>query len=312
MPKSYRQDPDTGKWVEYDPKGYRKKRAEEAASSVEPSVRRKELEAYAETVDRLGETARESLEAVLLADLQDFDPNMPEKEWKELRERLIEDLYQTRLYWSDAAGLAATDFYDKIITNRYNTGMFNPAMLPDQVSREMCADAVRALARHLFDGKSDKFVEKVLENAQNGVRRYANDTIMLNARRDGAKGVRYARVPVGVETCAFCIMLASRGFVYATKKTAGVDSHFHPNCDCKIVPGFDGDVIEGYDREAYLNIYDAGNRGAGVADTLNNIRRDILYPVHKDHINEVKRAWWARSRDEQNAKRRKRREGAQG
>lgn len=292
MPQAYRQDPETGKWVLYDPK----EDARVAESSVRPSVKRKELEEYAATIDTLAENGTTSLETVLMADLQQFDPDMDEKDWKELRELLIEDLYQTRLYWSDAAGLAACEFYDKIITNRENTGMFNSAQLPDQISRKMCADSIRALAKYLFEGNQQKFIEKVLENAHNGIRRYANDTIMMNTRRDGMKGVRFARVPVGAETCAFCIMLASRGFVYYSKESATGNGHVHPNCDCKIVPGFDGDVIEGYDPSVYEGIYNAGNKGRGMNDTINNIRRDILYPVHKDHINQVKRSWYARNK----------------
>lgn len=292
MAQAYRQNPQTGEWEPYDPKA----NARKAAASVRPSVRRKELEEYAATIEALAETAGVSLETVLLSDLQAFDPNMDEKAWKELRELLIEDLYQTRLYWSDAAGLAACEFYDKIITNREETGLFGAAVLPDQVSRKICAEVVRALAKHLFEGNTQKFIEKVLENANNGIRRYANDTVLMNTRRDGTKGVRYARVPVGIETCAFCIMLASRGFVYYSQESASANGHVHPNCDCKIVPGFDGDVIEGYDPSVYEAIYDAGNNGKGINDTLNNIRRDILYPVHKDHINEVKRSWYARKK----------------
>lgn len=298
MAQAYRQNRETGKWEPYDPKADKKAKAEKAASSVNPTIRRKELEEYAATVDKLAETASASLETVLMADLQAFDPNMSDKEWKELRELLIEDLYQTRLYWSDAAGLAACEFYDKIISNHDGTGLFGTAALPDQVSRKVCADVIRALAKHLFEGDFQKFIEKVKDNAHNGVRRYANDTILKNVKRDGMKGIRYARVPVGIETCAFCIMLASRGFVYYSKESASANGHVHPNCDCKIVPGFDGDVIEGYDPSVYEGIYNAGNRGNGMKDTINNIRRDILYPVHKDHINEVKRAWYARNKQQ--------------
>lgn len=328
MAQAYRQDRETGEWVQYDPKKDREKRAEEASSSVKPAVRRKELEEYAATVDQLGETARTSLESVLAADLQQFSPDMTDKEWKELREVLIEDLYQTRTYWSDAAGMAATEFYDNIITNRSATGYFNPAYLPDPVSRKVCADVVRALAHLVFEGRIDKFIEKVCDNAQNGVRAYANKTIIANCKRDGMKGVRYARVPVGIETCAFCIMLASRGFVYHSKKSAGENEHMHPNCDCKIVPGFDGDVIEGYDRQVYLNMYNAAasqyekgerwagsywrhaERGKNVNEILKYMRRKMLYPVHKDHINEVKRQWWEKNKDYQNAKRRDKKKGA--
>lgn len=321
MAQAYRYDPETDQWVEYDPKKAKKERARKAESSLPVSIKREELERYAATVDQLADNASMSLESTLIDLLQDFDPNMPEKEWKELREGLIEYLYQTRLYWSDAAGAAACEFYDNIITNREGVGFFNSAQLPEQVSRKMCADSIRALAYLLFEGKMEKFVEKVLENAHNGVRQYANKTILLNTRRDGMRGVRYARVPMGIETCAFCIMLASRGFVYYSKKTAGENEHMHVHCDCKIVPGFAGDVIEGYDEKVYKDIYDAaaegyslGNRNSNVDHILNYMRREILYPVYKDSINQKKRVWWSKNKDDQNAIRRenaaKRREEA--
>lgn len=314
MAQAYRKDPETGKWVAYDPQDDKKVKAKEAGSSLPVSVRRKELEQYAATIDQLADNASSSLELVLNDILQDFDPNMPEKEWKELREGLIEYLYQTRTYWGDSAGLEACEFYDKVITNREGVGRYNSAQLPEQVSRKSCADSVRALSHYLFEGKADKFVEKMLENAHNGVRQFANSTVMFNTRRDGTKGVRYARVPMGVETCAFCIMLASRGFVYYSKKTAGENEHMHPHCNCKIVPGFEGDVIEGYDNKVYLNIYEAaatgyksGDRGRNLDNILNYMRREILYPVHKDGINEKKRLWWEKNKDDQNAKRRAKR-----
>ena len=55
---------------------------------------------------------------------------------------------------------------------------------------------------------------------------------------------------MGCETCAFCLMLASRGAVYHSRKTAGEFMHFHRGCDCKVVPGFeddpDAELVEGY------------------------------------------------------------------
>lgn len=43
-------------------------------------------------------------------------------------------------------------------------------------------------------------------------------------------------------------MLASRGFVYETKTTAGEDKgYYHAHCRCKIVAGKKGTEIKGYD-----------------------------------------------------------------
>lgn len=59
-----------------------------------------------------------------------------------------------------------------------------------------------------------------------------------NAERDPA-GVRWARMPIG-ETCAWCLMLASRGAVYLSEESAGSGGHFHAQCDCQIVAVFPG------------------------------------------------------------------------
>lgn len=79
--------------------------------------------------------------------------------------------------------------------------------------------------------------------------RRANQTMRVNAKRDGH---RCARVPMGGETCTFCAMLASRGFVYRSAKLAGEGDHFHNNCRCKVIPGFDGMSVQGYDPNEWL------------------------------------------------------------
>ncbi len=93
---------------------------------------------------------------------------------------------------------------------------------------------------------SDEFPERSAEDsmkselgrlAKNQVARRANDTVMDNVKRDRKSGVRFARVPMGNHTCAFCTMLASRGFIYWSEETAGAFAHWHADCRCKVVPG---------------------------------------------------------------------------
>ncbi len=68
---------------------------------------------------------------------------------------------------------------------------------------------------------------------------------------------RFGRVPVG-STCTWCEMLASRGFVYTSPKSAGLFMRFHYKCDCQVVPGFEGkNPVEGYDPGVYKARYDA-------------------------------------------------------
>lgn len=113
--------------------------------------------------------------------------------------------------------------------------------------------AVRYQARHLVDGDPDAFVDGVSDAARFFTERGANDTMYhlteTDVRRLGHK-VRFARVPMGPTTCEWCLMLASRGFVYHNAKTAGEAKKFHRNCDCRIVPSYGkGAEVEGYDPD---------------------------------------------------------------
>lgn len=49
-------------------------------------------------------------------------------------------------------------------------------------------------------------------------------------------------VSAGFETYTFCLMIASRGAVYHTRKSAGEWKHFHRECDCKMAPSCAGSI----------------------------------------------------------------------
>lgn len=62
------------------------------------------------------------------------------------------------------------------------------------------------------------------------------DTVIGNVRRDPtAKGWARLTEP---DPCHFCAMLAARGAVYRSQKTAGFDAHDH--CRCHVEPWFSG------------------------------------------------------------------------
>lgn len=118
-------------------------------------------------------------------------------------------------------------------------------------------------------GDAELFVESVLDRLDYEAKRAAGYTTVANGQADRARP-RFARVPTGSETCPFCIMLASRGFVYHSARKAGALDHYHPNCDCRIVPCFDSvevltamgakrrlspTVYEGYDPNRYFDRY---------------------------------------------------------
>lgn len=79
------------------------------------------------------------------------------------------------------------------------------------------------------------------------------DTVMQAAHKDNAA---YARVPEP-GACKFCLMLASRGFVYS-KSTVGDSKKFHGKCRCNAMPVWDetrARVEYGYDPDALYDLY---------------------------------------------------------
>ena len=120
-------------------------------------------------------------------------------------------------------------------------------------------DVARYQAKKLAKEGDAAFARACGEFARNDAFRSLNETIIANVGRDRDKGAMFARVPTGTETCTFCLMLASRGAVYHTRKTAGEWRHFHRGCDCKVVPSFEDDpeaeLVQGVKPRELYELY---------------------------------------------------------
>lgn len=154
-------------------------------------------------------------------------------------------------YTDNVAAVAAV-FYDGLRAQAGISDGFE-AQADSRRNPEATAGAVRAFMQTQVDGQPFEVLENLLEDrADYEIKRAANECVAHNAKID-PKRPKYARVPTGAETCMFCIMLASRGFVYSTEEMA---SHAHANCDCRLVPGFDGYTsVEGYDPDLYYDMW---------------------------------------------------------
>ena len=124
---------------------------------------------------------------------------------------------------------------------------------------ESVDDVARYQAKKLAKEGDAAFARACGEFARNYAFRSLSETIIANVGRDRDGGAMFARVPTGTETCTFCLMLASRGAVYHTRKTAGEWRRFHRGCDCKVVPSFEDDpmstLVDGKDPNDALRWY---------------------------------------------------------
>lgn len=171
---------------------------------------------------------------------------------------------------------------------------------------------VRYLMEKWKDGDGQGFIDAVCATARANAEFGANATMAhaaaKQAERNGKKGgkrkeargggqkqasaLRFARVPMGGrETCDFCIMLASRGFVYHTKETAGELKHYHANCACRIVPGFEGDKVEGYDPDYYYDVWKNPEDHPEVRDARNARRRELYREKHPKNAKSGPAKW---------------------
>ena len=143
----------------------------------------------------------------------------------------------------------------------------------------------------------DQIVAESTKQVENGGRRQIIKSVEKAPERlNPNKIVGWARVATGAETCAWCLMMVSRGPVYQFASTAGIDLddstaldmyqnnedmkelmiQWHPNCDCKVVPVFDRSNWPG--RDAYQRAEQIWRETTGPysgRDKLNAFRRKI-------------------------------------
>lgn len=146
--------------------------------------------------------------------------------------------------YGDLAATAAAEWYEAL-----HPGLFQ-ATTAAPIATDAVEGTIRYHATHLFSDNPGEF-GRVIEGAvQRHVVYSGRRTIARNANVDPAKP-RFGRVPQGAHTCAWCGMLASRGFVYRSEQLAGADGRFHDDCDCQIVPSWEANQahIDGYDPD---------------------------------------------------------------
>lgn len=153
---------------------------------------------------------------------------------------------------ADAAARIAAAFYEGMSV--YQTGQEYDAETISGHIPEATERATRGIFEKAVQGDVKGMTDQLLGRLDYEVKKAAGETVMGNTERD-KRDVRYARVPGGGETCDFCIMLASRGFVYKSAASAGELNHYHAHCRCRIVPGFEGATVEGYDPDFYAGLY---------------------------------------------------------
>lgn len=206
-----------------------------------------DVQQLARTQNRAGDVAERRLRA-LWKKLPLDDLDTLEDALYQLYPRLVEES-------AEVASSAALEWYEKQREEEGIAQAYSPTM-PTQIIDE--TEAEKIVSASINDLREGIGRARVLARLTDGGRKLISDaaraTIQHAAEHD-PKTPRYARVPTGDKTCAWCMLWASRGFVYKSKETAQFRrSHF--KCDCQIVPSWaKNPAIRGYDHKQYEQMY---------------------------------------------------------
>lgn len=149
--------------------------------------------------------------------------------------------------YGERAAAVAVEFYDEQ-RELAHVKIDYDAEIPDLSGYiyKLQGDVSRTTSQY---SELEKIVATLQGYASRRTYEYVDETITYNSMRDSAHP-RWALVP-HADACAWCVFLASQGFVYRTKNTVARHNH----CRCTPTPEFDGGGLEGYDQDKYLDAY---------------------------------------------------------
>lgn len=234
---------------------------------------REALNAYSE--------AQRNIVALAKADLNTFWALLDLSNPALVRDQLLDFVPALVQTYGDVAASAAAEWYEGLRA-KFVPGAFS-AVTGGVVDADQVAGSVRYAAGGLFTDTPEQVLASLNGSVQRLVQYSGRETVARNVASDRSRP-RYARIPQGV-TCAWCTMLASRGFVYHSKKSAGeTDGHFHDDCDCQLVPSWDKTpFVEGYDPDRMYDQYQAAREASGSGN-----QKDIAASMRRLFPDELK------------------------
>jgi hypothetical protein len=230
-------------------------------------IKYSELLEYQRSLGTLSETAQKELLHIW--------GQFSQMSLEDAREALIVSMEGLVAKYGDPAALLSAEFMERSLPTTM-TRTFQP-ILSGGVTPEQIESEVRYAMGSWAKGVPEETIRVLLSALDRYVKFPARQTVIDAAKRH--KKLRFARVPTGAKTCEFCLLLASRGFVYWSRETAGEFSRFHSHCDCLVVAGYANETeIAGYDPE---DLYHRYLEAQGKAKT--NDLKGVLEGYRREH-----------------------------
>lgn len=230
----------------------------------------RDLERINAAQSKLVEAARDELDELLRhVDLDDLDA---------VSRALTEAYPALARKFGKAGQVAASAWYSSL----HPTG-WRPSGV--RVADEISMKAVRYALHRMYVAKDSKVGIAIVRGVlQKDIATAVRGSLFEFGVRD-PKPPLFASVPVG-KTCAFCTMLASRGYAY--RKRRGDLGAFHADCDCKMVPswGKRDRKLRGYNPERYEQMYAQARKKADeqkIAPTARNMTA-LMREMYPDEL----------------------------
>lgn len=211
-----------------------------------------------------------------------------------IRNAVLEFFPELLTQYGDVAALLGADWYDMLRDAPPSAASFRAA-LARPADAEQAVSTARWALGPLFQPTPDteSALSALMGATQRLVLQPGRDTVWDSAATDSFR-VGVARVPSGVTTCKFCVMLASRGAVYRSEISAeivvgrgstrtgydregkrlrggigggikargsqDIGKKFHDNCDCvSVVVRSPDDYPDGYNPDSLLELVRSGS-----------------------------------------------------
>lgn len=165
-----------------------------------------------------------------------------------------------------ASSAYAAHAYDDM-REKYGVAGDYVATTAPPISPDRAAERVRSsMIPHLDAGDWLSALAALKLSLDKYIKEPARNSLIHNSERDR---VEWVRVPLG-KTCGYCL-------IAAYKKHYGEIRKFHGNCDCQIMPLFDGRKPSGYDPDGFEERFQQAVNAVGDGD-LNKLVYELDKP----------------------------------
>lgn len=180
--------------------------------------------------------ANKRLSELVVAELEKFFNALNLANPANARDALLAFLPGLIIKYGEVSEQLALEWYETMIQASEVSSSYRPVAPPFVDPTEAILGNVRYAAGHLFTDKPEETLGPLRVAVNKQVRQPGRDVISWNTQQEG---VRWARVPTGDMTCSFCLVLASRGAVFLSDRSAGSRDYgeenlYHGEC---VVPG---------------------------------------------------------------------------